>query len=305
MVNIVLISKQNAVITYTLLVLIWASTPLAIVWSVESIPALWAMSLRFLIALPLALILLWLFKTPLPLHRQAWLSYLAGSFSLVVSQTFTYLATAHLSSGIIALMFGLAPMIAGLIGVLWFSVKLTALQWLGMLIALAGLTMICLLAQQSMHFSLYGIVLMLLSVSVYCLSIYLVKKINADVKPFAQATGSILCSTLIILALLPMIWSSFPETMPTLKSLLALVYTVIMASIIAMFCYFKLVQNISATTLSLTTVFTPIIALLIGAVFNQEHLSTITYLGVFIIFMGLAMYFWRDIQLYLYKKSSK
>ncbi|MFU8927257.1 DMT family transporter [Acinetobacter puyangensis] len=289
------ISKQNAIFTYIILVFIWASTPLAIVWSVESMPALWSMVFRFLLALPLTFFILWLFKSPLPLHRQAWLSYLAGSCSLIVSQTFTYMATAYLSSGIIALMFGLAPIIAGLIGVLWFSLRLSAVQWLGMCIALLGLGSICLFAQQSMHFNLYGIALMLMSVSVYCLSIYLVKKVNANVTPFAQATGSILCSTVMAICIVPFIWQDFPTQLPSLKSILALFYTVIMASIVAMFCYFKLVQNISATTLSLTTVLTPIIALVIGAALNHEHLALTTYAGVMVIFIGMALYFWRDI----------
>lgn len=290
------ISKQNAVSTYVLLVLIWASTPLAIVWSVESVPAMWAMVLRFLIALPLILLLLLIFKTPLALHKKAWLSYLAGSFSLVVSQSFTYMATAHLSSGIIALMFGLAPIIAGLIGVLWFAVRLAIWQWLGMLIALSGLVLICVMAQSTMHFNVLGILLMLMSVTTYCISIYWVKSINAQVAPLAQAAGSVLCSTLIALAIVPFIWVDLPSVVPSIKSVLALVYTAVMASVLAMLCYFKLVQNISATTLSLTTVLTPIIALIIGAIFNHEYLTLSTYLGVVIIFVGLALYFYQDIQ---------
>lgn len=290
------ISKQNAVSTYVLLVLIWASTPLAIVWSVESVPAMWAMVLRFLIALPLIFLLLLIFKTPLALHKKAWLSYLAGSFSLVVSQSFTYMATAHLSSGIIALMFGLAPIIAGLIGVLWFAVRLAIWQWLGMLIALSGLVLICVMAQSTMHFNVLGILLMLMSVTTYCISIYWVKSINAQVAPLAQAAGSVLCSTLIALAIVPFIWVDLPSVVPSIKSVLALVYTAVMASVLAMLCYFKLVQNISATTLSLTTVLTPIIALIIGAIFNHEYLTLSTYLGVVIIFVGLALYFYQDIQ---------
>jgi drug/metabolite transporter (DMT)-like permease len=41
-----------------------------------------------------------------------------------------------------------------------------------------------------------GIGLMLMSVFMYCLSIFWVKKVNANVQPMAQATGSILVSAL-------------------------------------------------------------------------------------------------------------
>lgn len=290
------ISKQNAFSTYALLVLIWASTPLAIVWSVETIPAMWAMVIRFLLALPLILMVLWLSKTPLALHRRAWLSYLAGSFSMVVSQSFTYMATAHLSSSIIALMFGLAPIVAGLIGVIWFAVRLNTVQWFGMLVASIGLGSVCLLAQGSMHFDVIGIVLMLMSVSTYCLSIYWVKAVKADIAPLAQAAGSLLCSTLIAIAVIPFIWQQLPTELPSVKSMLALGYAVVMASVVAMICYFKLVQNISATTLSLTNVLTPIIALLLGAILNQEYITLPVFAGIMLIFVGMFLYFYQDIQ---------
>jgi drug/metabolite transporter (DMT)-like permease len=69
-----------------------------------------------------------------------------------------------------------------------------------------------------------------------------------------------------------------------------------MASLVAMFCYFKLIQNIQATTLSLTTVITPMLAMIIGAALNHEQLSIMVFVGAFIILSGLFLYFYKDIQ---------
>ena len=69
-----------------------------------------------------------------------------------------------------------------------------------------------------------------------------------------------------------------------------------MASLIAMFCYFKLVQNIQATTLSLTTVMTPMLALLIGAFLNQEALSLTVLMGALVLLFGLFLYFFHDLR---------
>ena len=135
-------SQTNLALTYALLVFIWATTPLAIVWSVSDLHLMWALLLRFFIALPLAVIILLILRTPFPTHRQAVHSYLAGSFSLIGSQIFTYAATQYLSSGMIALMFGLAPIMAGLIGRFAFGQQLYKLQWLGMAIAVIGLAII-------------------------------------------------------------------------------------------------------------------------------------------------------------------
>ena len=65
-----------------------------------------------------------IFKNKLPMDRLSLQSYLAGSLSFIGSQIFTYMATVYLSSGMIALMFGLAPIMTGLIGRFFFHVHL-------------------------------------------------------------------------------------------------------------------------------------------------------------------------------------
>lgn len=288
-------SQTNLALTYALLVFIWATTPLAIVWSVADLHLMWALLLRFFIALPLAVIILLILRTPFPTHRQAVHSYIAGSFSLIGSQIFTYAATQYLSSGMIALMFGLAPIMAGLIGRFAFGQQLYKLQWLGMAIAVSGLAIIC-LSGANQHVHPFGIVLMLISVFVYSFSIFWVKKVNAQIQPMAQATGSILVSSIFASCFIPFIWQYAPTHLPEAKSLFALIYTVLMASLVAMFCYFKLIQNIQPTTLSLTTVITPMLAMMIGAALNHEQLSIMVFVGALIILSGLFLYFYKDIQ---------
>ena len=290
-------SRKNLILTYGLLVFIWATTPLAIVWSVSDLHPMWALVLRFFIALPLAIVVLLILKVRFPVDKVSILSYIAGSLSLIGSQIFTYAATAYLSSGLIALMFGLAPIMAGLIGRFGFQQKLALLQWLGMAVSIIGLGLICLSDNQN-HVQPLGIGLMIVSVFVYSLSIFLVKKINANIQAMAQATGSILVSTLIAILVVPWIWQYAPTQMPSAKSLLALFYTVIMASLIAMFCYFKLVQNLKPTTLSLTTVMTPLLAILIGAFLNDEQLSVQVFVGASVVLFGLLLYFLKDLRAY-------
>ena len=286
-------SKINLMSTYVLLVLIWATTPLAIIWSVTDLHSLWALALRFFIALPLSIILLLIVRAKFPVNAQSLHSYLAGACSFIGSPFFTYLAATYLSSGIIALMFGLAPIITGLIGYFVFHIHLRRMQWLGMLIAVSGLGIICLGGSEHQVKPL-GIGLMLLSVFIYCASIFWVKKIGAPLEPMAQATGSIIVSSLFAACMLPFIWSYAPTEMPGLKSLIGLSYSVVMASLVAMFCYFKLVQNIQPATLSLTTVLTPILALVVGAILNDEKITMMVLLGAAVLLSGLFAYFYQD-----------
>ena len=288
-------SNLNLMLIYGLLVLIWATTPLAIVWSVEDIYLMWALVVRLSLALPIAFCLLWVLKVHFPFNRIALHSYIAGSFSLIGSQFFTYVATSYLSSGMIALMFGLAPIMAGFIGRFIFDQQLNRLQWIGMCIAISGLAFIS-FSGVNQHISPIGIGLMLLAVFSYAMSMFWVKKVNADVAPMAQATGSILISTLAASLIVPFIWGNLPTTLPSMKSMLALAYTVVMASLVAMFCYFYLVRNIQATTLSLTNVMTPVLAMILGSIFNHEKITLGMLIGTTILLLGLFIYFYRDLQ---------
>ena len=294
-------SQASIAINYVLLISIWATTPLAIVWSVSDVHYMWALVLRFWLALPLAVILLCVLRLKLPINLTALHSYLAGAMSFIGSQVFTYISTNYLSSGMIALMFGLAPIIAGLIGFFIFKQKLKATQWLGMLIAVIGLSVIC-FSGSSQHVQPIGIILMLCSVSIYALSIYWVKAVNARLQPMTQATGSILLSVIFTLFIIPFIWQYFPTHIPSEKSLFGIIYAVIMASLVAMFCYFKLVQSVSATTLSLTTVITPMLAILIGSWLNNEQLTFMILVGAGILVFGLFVYFYKDLMDQKFKK---
>ena len=286
---------SNLILTYALLVFIWSTTPLAIVWSITDLHPTWALVLRFFLALPFALALLWLFKTTLPLDRVSLHSYLAGACSFIGSQVFTYWSANYLSSGMIALMFGLAPIVTGLIGRFMFHIHLASNQWLGMLIAVAGLSIIC-LGGGEQHIQPIGVLLAFMGVLVYCITMFWVKKINAPVEPMAQATGSIILSVVFACGLLPFIWQYAPTSLPHAKSLFGLGYAVIMASLIAMFCYFKLVQNIQASTLSLTTVLTPMLALIFGVLLNGEKMTLLGLLGAAVLLFGLLVYFYRDLK---------
>lgn len=288
-------SKIKTVIpVYVSLVMIWALTPLAIVWSVEEIPKLWSLVLRFFIAAPLIAIILMVLRVKLPLTRNALHSYLAGSFSLIGAQTFVYLATAYLSSGMIALLFGFAPIAAGLIAYILYRQRLSAIQWLGMSIAIVGLY-INTMADEQVKIDAIGLVLMFFGILTYALSIFWVKHVNAKLPAIAQASGSILVSMLIALCFLPFIWADVPRAMPGPRSILALGYLVVVSSVLGMFCYFNLIQKVSATTLSLATVLTPMLAITFGILFNEEPFRINIVTGSALVIVGLLLYFYRDL----------
>ena len=279
---------------YTVLVLIWAATPLAIVWSVADIHPMWVLVIRYFGATLIALCLLMLMRDPLPFDTVSLKSYVAGSLNLIGAQLFIYLAAHYLTSGLMALIFGFSPLIAGLIGhVILKNHKLIAIQWFGMAIAIAGLSYVFADSADS-KVNPIGIVLMLISMLSYISSIFWVKQINAPLKPMSQATGSLLVSALGSMLMIPFIWQDFPTQMPSQNAMMGFVFTMTMSSIVAMLCYFWLIKRLAASTVSLSNVITPVLALILGATLNHEQISAHAFGGVVVVMAGIGMYFWKE-----------
>ncbi|MEB6565291.1 EamA family transporter [Acinetobacter towneri] len=279
---------------YALLVLIWATTPLAIVWSVQEVHPMWVLIIRYFGASVIALCLLKLMRGPLPFDSTSMKSYLAGSLNLIGAQLFIYLAANYLTSGLMALIFGFSPLIAGLIGhVILRTQKLIALQWIGMAIAISGLSFVFADSADS-KVNPWGVVLMLISMVSYISSIFWVKQINAPLSPMSQATGSLMVSALGSLLLIPFIWQHVPTAMPGVKTMIGFIFTMIMSSIVAMLCYFWLIRRLTASTVSLSNVMTPILALILGATLNNEHISMNAFIGIAVVMLGIVMYFWKE-----------
>lgn len=279
---------------YALLVLIWAATPLAIVWSVAEIHPMWVLIIRYFGASIIALFLLKIMRDPLPFDSTSMKSYLAGSLNLIGAQLFIYLAANYLTSGLMALIFGFSPLIAGLIGhVILKTHKLIWLQWLGMAVAVAGLCFVFADSADS-KVNPWGVVLMLISMVSYISSIFWVKQISAPLSPMSQATGSLLVSAAGSLILVPFIWQHFPTQMPSTHAIIGFLFTMILSSIVAMLCYFWLIRRLNASTVSLSNVMTPVIALVLGATLNHEIISSHAFAGIAVVMFGIVMYFWKE-----------
>lgn len=294
--------QTQLVSRYALLVFIWSTTPLAVVLSIREIHPIWALAIRFALSAPLAALCLWLLRESLPLTRSALRSYVAGSLSLFGAMIFTYLGAAYLPSSLISLLFGLAPLVVGLLAHGVFRTQFLRLeQWLGLCFAFFGLLVIFNHSDHAPAQGL-GIVLILLGVSCYVASVFWLKYENAGLHPLAQTTGSLLLSALAMLFVLPFYRHVMPTHVPNIVTLSALLYSVVMASVVAMFCYFYLVDNLRPATVSITTFLTPVLALVWGGWLNNERFSQFTLMGMIVIMVGMSAYFAKDIRA-LWQKS--
>ena len=105
------------------------------------------------------------------------------------------------------------------------------------------------------------------------------------------------------LALVPFIWQHFPTQIPSTNAIIGFVFTMILSSIVAMLCYFWLIRRLAASTVSLSNVMTPIIALILGATLNNEIISSHAFAGIAVVMFGIVMYFWKEWREQYFSKS--
>lgn len=280
-------------VAYLAVVIIWSTTPLGIVWSSESVNPTLAVLMRMLIALLPGLIILKLAKIQLPWSLAAKKIYVYSSVGIFGGMLFSYLAAAYLSSGLMSLIFGLSPILSGLLAQKILSEdSFSTAKKLALSVAVTGLFVVCFDSISLNQHSLIGLFYILLAVFFFSISGVLVKSVAIDIHPLATTVGALCFSV----PLFGIVWLIFDGSLPyqewQMRSIWAIVYLGIFGSLVGFLAYFFILQKLRPSTVALITMLTPIFALYLGAVLNNEVVSLNLVFGALLVMTGLAIYQW-------------
>lgn len=101
-------------IAYLAVVAIWSTTPLAIKWSALGTGFAFAVLARMVLGVVLAALIVTVWRVGFPLHRKARHTYLAGGLGLFGAMSLTYWGAQYITSGLVSVLFGLAPLMTSL-----------------------------------------------------------------------------------------------------------------------------------------------------------------------------------------------
>lgn len=264
-------------IAFVTVVLVWTTTPLGIHISNESLSFSAAATLRMLGGVVLAgCVLLWL-RQGLEL-RKAWHSYLAGSIGVFGAMLITYWSAQYIPSGLIAVLYGLAPVSSAVIASVMLKERVTALQTIGLLLSLCGLALVfqddLVLGTEGYK----GVIGVSIAAILFPLSSITVRRINAPVSPMQQTTGTLLVASLAYVLVWMFVDGELPQNVSN-RSIAAVAYLAAFGSVIGFGAFFYLVQHVSAAQIAVIPVITPVLAVVVGTVFNNEVLGHSTLLG--------------------------
>lgn len=274
---------------YLTVIIIWSTTPLAIQWSGIDVGYEFGVAARMVIGLLALLIMIRLRGLPLPWNSHARNVYLVGGLSMFIAMSFVYWSAQYIPSGWISVIFGLSPIITSIFAtVLLRENNLTAGRVIGMLLGLLGLVVVFAEGLALAEAAWMGVAGVTISAVTQSLGAVLLQKLRTDMPAISITAGSLIVATPFFIMNF-VLMQGWPEYIST-QTLLSIVYLAIMGSALGFPLYFYLLKNLNAERVALVALITPVTALLVGALFNDEIISTRVWLGTALIVAGLAIY---------------
>lgn len=279
---------------YLTVILIWSSTPIAIQVSQQELPFYTALSLRMWGSAILSMPLLMLLRQSLVFTPQALTSYAAGAIGVYGAMMFVYWGAAFVPSGLISVMYGLSPMLSGVLGYVWLKEReLTLMRVVALLIGVIGLYIV-IAGQLSLGGQAWrGIVGTLISVFCFSLSAVAVKQVNAGLHPVVQTSGTLWVSSLGFMVTLPFFGLEIPSEV-SLTSWVGLGYLISCGSLLGFILYFYILKHLPTARVALITLIAPVLAMFWGNLLKAETLSFMSLLGCLALLAALALYQWHQ-----------
>jgi drug/metabolite transporter (DMT)-like permease len=275
---------------YIGVIVIWTTTPLAIKWSGEGSHFLFAVTARMFIAAVLSLVILKVTRTPLPWHKKARDTYLVGGLGIFGAMMLVYWGAQYIPSGWISIIFGLAPIVTGLMASLWLGEKnLTSTKLFGMVLGLGGLAIVFGGSASINQQAGLGAAAVLAATLIHCASAVWIKRIGAGIPALASTAGGVTVATF----LMQTTWIALDTQLPvhvTTKALWAIIYLGLAGSVLGFSLYYYLLKHAEATRVALITLITPVSALILGNRLNGEALTINVILGTTVILLGLVLF---------------
>ncbi len=277
---------------YLGIILIWSTTPLAIKWSGEEVGFLFGVASRMLIGAAVCTLLLLVLARKLPWHREARQTYLAAGLGIYGAMMSVYWGAQYIPSGLISVIFGLTPIVTGVIAAFWLQERsLTFSKLSGIFLGFVGLAIIFGSGIELSSTAVYGIAAVLLAVLLHSISAVWVKSISARLPALEVTNGGLLIAAPMYLVT----WLFFSDGLPediSMRTAMSIGYLALFGSVLGFIMYFYVLKHIEASRVALVTLLTPVLALFLGQGLNNETIEPAVWLGTCCILVGMSVYQW-------------
>lgn len=281
--------KPRDIIQLILLAAIWGSSYLFIRIAAPAIGVRLTMGLRIALAAIIMVAVFTYFKR-LPQYKLYWRQYfILGLLNLVLPFALISFSVANLNASIGAILNATTPLFTMIISSLWLKEKMTFRKVAGLLIGLAGLTILVGWIPLALSGKVVlAIIFSLIAAFLYGLGAVYTRIYLKDAEPIKTATGQLSAAAILVL---PLLTGSYPDTLFTVNMVMVILILAVLCTAIGYALYFRLISNIGSTNASLVTLLVPVFSLLWGMLFLDEPLTPAVLMGLALILLSLKIIF--------------
>ncbi|MGR8940861.1 MAG: DMT family transporter [Gammaproteobacteria bacterium] len=277
-------------LAYLSVVLLWATTPLAIKWSGEGPGFLFGVTGRMVIGMACIGMILLVLRQRLAWHRKARLTYLAAAFQIYGSMMVVHWAAQFIPSGWISVLFGLAPLMTAVLASFWLGQReLTVGKLFSYMLGIGGLAIMFGTALTMGRDVALGIAAIIFGTFLHSFSAVWIKRIDAGLPALIQVAGGLL----VALPAYLLTWGIFDGHWPqrfSPTSIASIVYLGVIATTAGFVLYYYLLTQLPPTRVALITLLSPVLALLLGHLANDEPITPNVLAGTLSILSALLLH---------------
>jgi drug/metabolite transporter (DMT)-like permease len=212
---------------------------------------------------------------------------LLGAVNTAIPFSLFAYAALSITAGLASILNATAPLFTALVAWLWLRERLTALQWLGMAIGMAGVAWLSASkAQFAFDGSALAIGAAVLATVSYGVSASVVKRYFTGVRPLAVAAGSQGAAAVL---LLPFAIATWPAGTPRVADWLSAIALGVLCTGLAYVLYFRLIARVGPATAMTVTFLIPAFAMLWGGLILGEAVNGTMLAGCAVILAGTAL----------------
>ena len=287
----------RVIVPFVLTGTIWGSTWFVITGQINGVPAAWSVFYRFALATPALFLVAYLMKRRLKLTRpEHLLAMLVGVFQFSGNFLFVYHAELYVTSGIVAMMFGLLMVPNAIFGRIFLGEKVQGGFLAGSAVAIIGVS--ALLVHEWRANPDAGVIggnvalgIALAMLGILAASVANVIQANPTgrgVPMVSLLAWAMLCGTVFDLGFA---WlTAGPPPLPTSSNYwLGIVYLALIGSVITFPLHYNLVREIGAGRTAYNSILTISVAMLISTLFEGYQWTWLTAGGMVLAVVGMVL----------------
>jgi drug/metabolite transporter (DMT)-like permease len=284
------------VIVWLILCLIWGTTWIFIKIGLDDLPPITFATSRFVLSVAILLPLIWIRELPWPRSRAEWkLIALTGFLQFSLNYSSVFWGEQHISSGLAAVLQAMITVFGLVLAWIFLPAeKITGLKIFSVILGVVGVAVIFIeqlrIESRAAFFGSFAIVL-----GAYCAAqaSILIKLRGTSLHPASLVCTQMICGlpALIIYALAA---EGNPFKLQwTWRAIACVVYLAVFGTIAAFWLYYWLLSRIESTQAMMISLVTPLIAVIIGALFLGERLPPQTLFGGVLIIASIGLIVFR------------